>query len=658
MTKLYLYLLLVLFIYSLTHAQWSNDPTVNTPICTAPNIQGKPAIVNDGSGGAIMAWDDDRANTFNNDIYAQKVDASGTVQWAADGVAICTAAGYQTDVFVINDGAGGAIVVWNDRRNGFPNLDVYAQHINSSGNVLWTTNGIAVCNDINYQFVNDVISDGSGGAIIVWEDYRSGSTSDIYAQRIDNSGNLLWNSNGVPISTAANQQYLARLISDFNNGAIVAFHSDLGSVGNLLSTVYAQKINSNGIVQWPTNGVEICSPGPNQSTTITPKICTDGNGGAIIAWDDERSGTGTDVYAQRINSSGVTQWVANGVAISDSIGILEGGVAIASDNSGGAILTWLDERNGNGLHLYAQRVNSNGDFIWTSTGIPIYEIDNTSPFDLQVIGDSSGGVIINWTDNTSFTDYNLFSQKIDSTGNIQWNAGGVAVSTANNIQNEQKITTDGQGGAIAVWTDWRTGGLDIYAQRIFQDGVLPVELSSFSASITGSTVELNWITMTEVNNYGFEIERMSEKNPSWQKIGFVAGNGNSNSLKTYTFIDSESQPGKYVYRLKQIDNDGAFEYSNEIEVEFGNPTSFLLEQNFPNPFNPTTKISWQSPVGSHQTLKVYDMLGNELATLVDEFREAGSYEVEFNAAQLSSGVYFYKLEAGPFIQTRKMILMR
>jgi photosystem II stability/assembly factor-like uncharacterized protein len=192
-------------------------------------------------------------------------------------------------------------------------------------------------------------------------------------------------------------------------------------------------------------------------------------------------------------------------------------------------------------------------------------------------------------------------------------------------------------------------------------GTVPVELISFTATTLGNAVKLNWKTETEINNYGFEIERKILKhvqNDSWEKIGFVNGSGNSNSPKDYSFVDDKVSNGKYSYRLKQIDNDGKYEYSNVIEADYEAITKYELSQNYPNPFNPTTKISWQSPVNSHQTLRVYDVLGNELATLVNEYREAGIYEINFDASNLPSGVYIYKLQVGEFIATRKMTLVK
>lgn len=191
---------------------------------------------------------------------------------------------------------------------------------------------------------------------------------------------------------------------------------------------------------------------------------------------------------------------------------------------------------------------------------------------------------------------------------------------------------------------------------------LPVELSSLSATIIGSSVKLNWRTETEVNNYGFEIERKSEIigqiTDIWKMIGFIDGNGNSNSPKNYSFEDKTITAGKYSYRLKQIDNDGQFEYSKTIKVDFNSHKKFELTQNYPNPFNPITTISYEIQKDDFVTLKIFDVLGTELHTVVNEYQQAGFYQSNFDASSLSSGMYFYTLQSGNFIETRKMILMK
>ena len=187
---------------------------------------------------------------------------------------------------------------------------------------------------------------------------------------------------------------------------------------------------------------------------------------------------------------------------------------------------------------------------------------------------------------------------------------------------------------------------------------LPVELTAFSASIIDSKVNLSWATATEVNNFGFEVLRQAQDDKEWIKLGFVNGNGNSNSPKNYSFIDSKISSGKYSYRLKQIDNDGQFEYSKTIEVSFGALNKFELSQNYPNPFNPATTIQFNLIEAENVKLTIYDILGQEIITLLDEYKESGVYTINFNASELNSGVYVYRLEAGNFVQTRKMTLVK
>lgn len=198
---------------------------------------------------------------------------------------------------------------------------------------------------------------------------------------------------------------------------------------------------------------------------------------------------------------------------------------------------------------------------------------------------------------------------------------------------------------------------------------LPVELSSFTVNVIHNNAALCWKTASEVNNYGFEIERaivnrkvsstVYARDDNWGKIGFVEGNGTTNTPKEYSFTDKNIISGEYSYRLKQIDRDGKYEYSKEVEVTVNNvPKEFSLEQNYPNPFNPTTAINYQLSAGGLTTLKVFDAIGREAATLVNEVKEAGGYTVQFDATKLAGGIYFAKLSSGGKTQIRKMLLMK
>lgn len=189
---------------------------------------------------------------------------------------------------------------------------------------------------------------------------------------------------------------------------------------------------------------------------------------------------------------------------------------------------------------------------------------------------------------------------------------------------------------------------------------LPVELTSFKASVSENKVFLSWQTANEVNSYGFSLERRT-KSEGWETIGFITGNGNSNSTNEYFFTDIPSVGSSQTlkYRLKQMDTDGSFTYSKEIEITLNNiPKQYVLLQNYPNPFNPTTKIKYQLPESGKVTLKIYDVVGREIVTILNEQKEAGYYEVEWNANETSSGIYYYKIQAGAFTEIKKMLLIK
>jgi hypothetical protein len=189
-------------------------------------------------------------------------------------------------------------------------------------------------------------------------------------------------------------------------------------------------------------------------------------------------------------------------------------------------------------------------------------------------------------------------------------------------------------------------------------GVVPVELTSFSASVNYNDVILSWSTATELNNSGFEVEKKSGVQ-DWYTIGFIQGSGTTQQNHSYFFTDYLVASGNYSYRLKQIDYDGSYEYSDIVEVKVNNiPAQFSLEQNHPNPFNPATTIRYSIPKEGFVSLKVYNAIGEEVTKLVNEIKDAGNYNVVFDATNFASGIYFYRMQAGSFSHVKKMIISK
>ncbi|MFZ4591671.1 MAG: GLUG motif-containing protein [Ignavibacteria bacterium] len=238
-------------------------------------------------------------------------------------------------------------------------------------------------------------------------------------------------------------------------------------------------------------------------------------------------------------------------------------------------------------------------------------------------------------------------------GNESYIWAGKYNGTTWTLLNQANTGTHTLSGTVTGFSDFSGG----------QQGVLPVSLSSFTSFVNVRDVKLNWVTDAEANNAGFEVERTGTRQQApgnWEKIGYVQGKGTTNEQTSYTFSDTKLSTGKYQYRLKQIDNNGNFEYHNlNGDVEVGVPKKYEMSQNYPNPFNPMTKIDFQLPNDGKVSLKIYDITGREIATLVNnEFKKADYYTVMFNGSSLSSGVYFYRIAADKYVMTKKMVLLK
>jgi hypothetical protein len=454
-------------------AAWPRFPHANLPVATAANGQHEPTIDGDGAGGVIVAWQDDRSGT-STDIFAQRILATGVVDpaWPAGGRALCTQAADQIAALVISDGAGGAIVTWQDFRNG--TRDIFAQRVLASGVVdpAWPVNGRALCTAPFDQQEANIISDGAGGAIVTWHDFRNGVTSDIFAQHVLASGVVdpAWPANGRALCTAALNQLAPALVSDGAGGAIVAWEDERVAP----SAIFAQRVRASGAVDpsWPVDGRRMCATASGQLVAV---VASDGAGGAIVAWEDARTMV-LDIYAQRVLSSGVVDpnWPLEGRALCTAA-LDQTEPVIVSDGAGGAIVAWHDARNAGIRDIFAQHVLVSGvvDAAWPIDGRALCSAagDQINP---EIVTDGAGGAIVGWQDTRSGVAADLFAQHVLASGAVDsaWPVNGRALCTAPFDQFDPVMVADGAGGAIAAWEDPRTDIADVYAQRVARFGHL------------------------------------------------------------------------------------------------------------------------------------------------------------------------------------------
>jgi hypothetical protein len=368
-----------------------------------------PAVAPDGSGGAFVAWQDE----VTGDIMAQHYNSAGVTLWASSGIAVCSAAGEQTMVKAETDGAGGVILVWQDKRDyGTTGIDLYAQRLNGAGAAQWTANGASVCTATGNQTSQVIVSDKAGGVIVAWQDTRNGTGNyDIYAQRLNASGVPQYISNGVSVCAAPNSQ-MNPCISASGAKWIVSWDDGRGAS----TDIYAQALDVSGNMLWTADGVPVCAAANAQTMS---RVVDDGQNGAIVVWGDNR--TGYDIYAQRLNPAGSVQWTADGIAVNQSA-LYQYNPEAVSDGSGGAIVVWNDNRSGSDINLYGQRVDGSGALMWPSAGQPI-AVQTGTQQNHVLVSDESGGAIALWQDGRSGTS-DVYAQLMNDALNITSPAAG------------------------------------------------------------------------------------------------------------------------------------------------------------------------------------------------------------------------------------------
>jgi hypothetical protein len=578
-------LFIILIIAFPVSAQWTSDISQNTPVAIAPDNQLGIKSISDGDGGMILVWEDRRfGGTSNRAVYCQRIDRFGFRQWG--------------------DSTGLQL----------------AMTISGSHSV---------------SRFYDICSDGKGGAIILWSEFSPSFTVEwLRAQRISKEGNKLWGANGVQITNEGNKQEMMSISSDNNGGCFYAYQTSELNISDF--ELKANRLDSNGVKQWG-NGIFFCQA---QGIQTDLHSVTASDGGFIVTWRDPRTSpvSDFDIYAQKLSPSGSILWTANGQPVCTFQRNQEYQNAYP-DNSGGVFVTWSDWRMSDSattrIDIFAQRINSSGNNVMIANGVPVCTAPQ-SQFRPVMTTDGNGGVIVTWNDfrNGAVAPFNIdiYAQRIDPLGNMLWQNDGVQVCGVQLSQNNQKITTDGNFGAIITWDDRRAGTsiYDIYSQRVDSSG------------------NLLW-------------------NPEGVAISIAPGNQYSPSIvfsgdgAIIAFEDTRNGSNNYdIFVQKVLLNGSVIVSVNNQSSTI--PGKFELFQNYPNPFNPSTKINFDLPFDSKVTMKVFDITGREITTLVNNDHPAGYYSVTFDAKNISSGVYFYRIvaEGGSqqFVMTKRMIVVK
>jgi len=413
-------------------------------------------------GGAIYVWSDTKNG--ERDLWAQKVDANGNMIWN-DPVLIDGKPDRQEDPVIAATSDGNYIIAWIDFSDDLDG-NVYAQKINNQGQLMWQAGGKPVCTIPSEQLGLNMEADSNGGVFIVWGDSRN-TSKDLYAQRLSATGDPLWTVNGIPVANGPGDEIQNTMLPDGQGGMMMAYTHTYASD----SDIYAKHFDGNGNMTWTQEMALAVAPGPQTGV----RMAAIGNGEFIFTWSDQRN-TDTDIYGQKVNIAGQKMWSEPYIVFSDQSATLpaaQSNPRIQSTSDGGAVIVWEDFRlDSQNAELYAQKLNSAGTKLWGEAAIAITTAD-FSQSGQRIAADNNGGVYIVWDDlrNGNTPNDDIYAQHLSASGEALWTAGGKPICTAPFTQNGGLVKVAGDNIYIN-WMDARNGSIGIYYQVLDASGNL------------------------------------------------------------------------------------------------------------------------------------------------------------------------------------------
>ncbi len=668
------FILAILFIFfSPGHAQWSSNPAQNLTVCDTTGEQALPKIAPTSDGGCYISWFDSRAGSYA--VYLQRLNAQGEKQWANNGLLISDHPQNSSlvDYDMIADHNDNAIVVFTDIRDGGA-ITPFAYQISPDGNFLWGADGVDLSTSPStYQPNPKVAETSEGNFVFVW--VYAETPNQIAMQMLSASGVKQWGTDPILLSGGSSENLTYPSVVKSDNGSVIILMS--GYTGSFLNPgnykLYSQKYSSAGAPLWGSSPAVVYGLG-NVSGFFVPKIFTDKLNGAFYVWQDDRNSVNTMTsYMQHFTPDGTAQFPTNGSAGStvDIQNHFDAWMAY-QHSTGDSYMFWKET---NGLQslfgIYGQRFSAGGDRQWDSSGKIFKPMDGDASINQICFARGSSVYVYFNVGITGSINNKITGFVTDSTGNIGWTGSMLGISTVLSEKLRLVGTLNSQGISFLAWSDRRNDGGGIYAQNVNPNGTLGIVALPPALTITSPQ------DSSEVTQFPAQMEFQTEN----FLIDTLEGDGYLKVSLNGTFYES-------IYQSQPISIDTLPVGINEVELELvdlqGNslsptvkdtlillynpvgiadrqglqPLAFALGQNYPNPFNPETNIRYQLSHASHVMIEIYDITGRMVAELVNRQEAAGHHSVIFNGQDLSSGLYFYRIDTGDFRATRKMILIK
>lgn len=632
----------ILFSSIFLKAQWAYDPSTNTKLVVNPSDPINIFSVSGKKGGAYIVWQDTKLPQ-KTDVLFLHVNKDGETSFRSDGKSVSLSLENKYEPQSALHNSGDLLILWKEKISENAS-EIFIQRVNNKGLRLWSDFGVQLTrlNKEIKEYSVDVDKNGNATILFITKESNNPATS-VYVVKLNSSGKIfsepkkLLNSSESKISdckilSVTDNQYFINWLETKESRATL-FYSKI-NLNN--DSVLVQKRN----ISKPTENV------------LSFECSLIGNELYVIWYSHEKQ---RSIYHQLISNDANFKWGSAGKLVTTKRG-QNSNPQFAFSNKN-IFVSWVNEY-GNDKNIYAQLFDFNGNKQWKDNGTTVIEYEGDQ-FGQKVIYDNRGNYIIAWIDRRFTKQFgNIYAQKINSNGELQWTNNGVDLGTYTNSEKSYlNLLPDDQGGAIAIFKDKREKKSEIYGQKIYSTGTYAGQILGLKCEPEGDAVKVFWYAANENDDVVYEVQRKLNSEENWQTVEELK-KGNSATINYYEYEDSPDSEGLISYRVIQKSK-GNQQISEVVTLEIVKEESdYALLQNIPNPFSETTSISFILPKEEFVEIELYDVRLNQLGTITQKTFPAGKNTITFDSKRLSPGVYFYKMKAGDFVAVKKMVVSK
>lgn len=637
-----IYRLILLIIFSIINlfSQWAYDPSTNTMLVLNPVDPINISSVGDSKGGAFIVWQDSKTKDHSEILFLH-VNKDGETSFRSDGKAVSQSLENKFDPKIKLIKSGDLLVMWKENISPTTS-EIFIQKATSKGLRLWSEYGIQITrlNKEIKEFTLNTDADGNAIIAFITEDLNSANNS-LYIIKLNSTGKILKGPTQIISSTdiklsdikihplKGNSLYLNWLETKESRAALYFGKAEINDDSVQLQKKSISKTNDN---------------------VFSFESALVGNELYVIWYSQEKQKT---IHHQLISSDGKFIWGQEGKLLTTKRG--QNSYPQFDIFNKNIFVTWVNDY-GNDKNIYAQLFDLKGNKLWKEAGMPVIEYEGDQ-FGQKVVSDNRGNFIVAWIDRRFTKQFgNIYAQKLNSNGEIQWTESGIDLGTYSNSEKSYlNLVSDELGGAIAIFKDKREKKSEIFGQKIYSSGSYAGQILGLKCELIGDSVKVFWFAANEDEDVIYEIQRIKDNENQWETISSLP-KVSASTINYYEYKDYPDNNGLVSYRIYQKSKNNQ-QISETITLEIIKETGdYILYQNIPNPFSETTTISFYIPKEEYVEIEIYDIRLNPLGTITQKIFPAGKNTISFDAKRLSPGVYFYKMKAGDFVAVKKMVV--